>query len=82
MPEHWGCPQCGGTEFRAIEQVSAVTTCRFAYAEGGGIEIDIDPDGEFIKDDAHSSVVAYTCADEDCVHTFGASELDQLVRPD
>ena len=70
------CPNCGSEEFKAIEQISATTTCRFDRTDGG-IEIEQEAKGEFVREDATSVIVAYIC--KGCDRGFDPIQIQNLL---
>ncbi len=74
-----GCPQCNGGEFKQIEQVQSVTEVSFERRDDGQIEIDVDPMGEFIKEDGTSTVIAYMCSNENCGYAFEPAQLNEVL---
>lgn len=61
------CPDCGGTRFFANEVWSAELPCTFEMGDDGVVEIDIEPQSEFVKENATSTVSFYRCAGCDFV---------------
>ena len=56
------CPSCGSDEFQALEQISNFVPCRFDRDDNGGIEIEHEAKGEFVREDATAITVLYKCA--------------------
>ena len=55
------CPNCGSTDFLALEQISAQVSCKFERGPDGQIEIEQEAKGEFVREDASSVTVSYSC---------------------
>lgn len=71
------CPQCGETDWKAIEQFTSLTPCTLARDEDGSVQIEFDMRAELARDAATSVVLAYTCAADECGYTVDAAQLQQ-----
>ena len=75
MPESYmRCATCGSEKWNAVEQFTSLTPCSILL-EGGGVEIEMDPNAEFTREAATSVIVAYTCANENCGNSLSPDQL-------
>ena len=68
------CPSCGSEDFKALEQISGFVPCRFERDDNGGIEIEQEAKGEFVREDATSVIVLYNCVN--CDFSFPAHQIE------
>jgi hypothetical protein len=71
------CPNCGSSDWKAIEQFTALTPCRLMKGPEG-IEIDYDMRAELAREAATSVTTHYICGTDECGFQVEAHRIGEL----
>lgn len=56
------CPLCNSSEWTVLEEIQSTTRCKIERAEDGITEIEMTPEGEFVRETGSAVTIAYLCA--------------------
>lgn len=78
MADEIQCPNCGGIDWKAVEQFTSLTPCRLERSADGQVETVMDVQAEFQREASTSVITRYICSGEECGHALEPLDVQKL----